>query len=168
VGLVTILTEREEDKESLAVQVWGVPYDKHVRAVPYAVARHFYYDCELACSSSSPLNRKHYPMMRKKAPPKTPTKKPAKKAPKQKDVESSSEKENEEENEEESMEEEEPAPAKGKEKKKKMTPKKSKGKAVKPKRKEVRKELQTCKLYMDALHKEDTYTWSNKGVEYTV
>ena len=58
-GLVTILTEREEDKESLAAQVWGVPYDKHMRAVPYAVARHFYYDCELVCPSSSPLNRKH-------------------------------------------------------------------------------------------------------------
>lgn len=101
--------------------------------------------------------------MAKKAPPKT--KKPAKKAPKQKDKESSNEEE--EQNEEESSEEEEPAPAKGKGKKK-MTPKKSGGKAAKPKGKEVRKELQTCKLYVDALHKEDTYTWLDKGVEYTV
>ena len=96
--------------------------------------------------------------MAKKAPPKT--KKPAKKAPKQKDKESSNEEE--EQNEEESSEEEEPAPAKGKGKKK------SGGKAAKPKGKEVRKELQTCKLYVDALYEEDTYTWLDKGVEYTV
>jgi hypothetical protein len=103
--------------------------------------------------------------MTKKAPSKT--KKPSKKAPKQKDKESSNEEEEEEQNEEESSEEEEPAPAKAKGKKK-MTPKKSGGKAAKPKGREVRKNLQTCKLYVDPIYEEYTYTWLDKGVEYTV